>query len=732
MALVGERNAKEHMRTVSNWQQLMPMAAAPLGILSILVSAIRLSGPGFLTRLVGRDSERRGDALVEVTSLSVNPATSVYTPRAVEVEPYYAKDRVAFACAHVRDIKDCNQAVEAFREMLLRRATTTSDDRDREIVLALWKSSAKVEETAKLVQYVERENLECPALSFTSSSSAALSFRTSGVSPTLTGSPPGGVLLLHLRDVLVSIAFMVIIEGIQVLAWRLGETTTATFAMGTAGYAGVVLSTLSLLLLVKSETIAKAERLPALFSNAYWTFSDSRHAEHKPMRRPSHNTLYSARARVDSRKERLQRGILTTALAVLLIGSYITYYLAVRVAPWWVAFAGVGTIWVGAAYRAAFDNNFLVATSDSTGKEEHWIGMFRNTAAESLLATLEAAHRRPTQPLRQTTTTNSKLTGSTYVMVQTDSISSENEKPKSSREDFETSTVLLLVPPIRTALRTWSSMEDVMKVGIEVAKYACRKRIAAFEAISLKQGQDRSQIWDYLVRFPICIYVPGLMWKSNTPVDFALPQSFDIESLIRYVIKLLHVCMDHEGTITYHDVDSQTSIDLSHVLCGPIAQPAIDRKFDTASTPTLRQLLEGLRDNKANTACSKYSLEQSVLLPTATLCAIYDRYARDTFAPGGDNIQRLQSRHVDHLALSGAPFLPTLEREFEKLGVWSDILGMELRDMEGEEAFTANAKRRDERSGDYRWYNVRDTHVDTSRVGRPPGEDGDVGRGSGT
>ncbi|MCJ1348474.1 hypothetical protein MMC31_006706, partial [Peltigera leucophlebia] len=84
MVLVGERNSKEHVRTASSWHQFMPLATAPLVILSILVGTIRLSGSGFLRRLFGRDAERRSATIVELTPLSVAPVTSAYTSRAVE------------------------------------------------------------------------------------------------------------------------------------------------------------------------------------------------------------------------------------------------------------------------------------------------------------------------------------------------------------------------------------------------------------------------------------------------------------------------------------------------------------------------------------------------------------------------------------------------------------------------------------------------------------------------
>lgn len=182
MALVGERNAKEFMRTVSNWHQLLLLSCAPLGILAISVSSIRLSGPGFLKRLVGRDSERRSEALVEVTPLSVRPATSVYTPRAVEIEDSFSKDNFAFICAHVRDA-DANEAVESFKDVFERHVGSIDDDKDAEGVLAIWFRKPKLEEVAGLLDYLEGNNTSSP-LRFPSDVRAAICYRTTGISPT--------------------------------------------------------------------------------------------------------------------------------------------------------------------------------------------------------------------------------------------------------------------------------------------------------------------------------------------------------------------------------------------------------------------------------------------------------------------------------------------------------------------------------------------------------------------
>ena len=155
-----------------------------------------------------------------------------------------------------------------------------------------------------------------------------------------------------------------------------------------------------------------------------------------------------------------------------------------------------------------------------------------------------------------------------------------------------------------------------------------------------------------------------------------------------------------------------------------MARPPIDTDLHTP-TPTLRSVLNGLRDNKANADCSKYSLEQSVLLPTAILACIYDRYSRDAYAPGGNNIDKLQSRHVDKLALSGEPFLGALEQVFERLSIWDGFLEARV---ESTELWKANAAPRDKSSGDYNVYNIRDPHVENARASRPVGEDGALGR----
>ena len=706
MALVGERNAKEHMRTASSWHQFLLLATAPLGILSIMVSALRLTGSGFLRRLVGRNSERRSEALVELTPLSVAPATSVYTSRAVEIEPSYAKDRVAFVCGHTKTISDANEALEGFKELIDHGAGKLEEDKDREIVLAVWHSSLSLEEVAKVAISLSQERSKKPYTCFDALSSASLSFRTTGVSPTQIASDVKSRtwLFYQWKDVAAASGFLALLIGIQVINFRkIGSPSI--FWMGVCGYLGVAVFTLGLLLMIKGEVVAEPEVLPSIFKDAYWTFSDSRHAEHRPTKGPRSNVLITARPVQHSPGERRRRNYLTSILAVGVIGSYVVWYLSLRVSPWWVALSNLGVIWVAAAYRAMVAPNFLTASEEDVGNDEHWIGMFRNTVSESLLATVEGAEHRAQQkgcekafPMPSSITTQE---ADDVVIV---------EKEASTAASSLRQTILFVVPSIRTGLRTWSGTEDVMKVGLEMAKRSCQHKILKLESQALPGSS-----WLRLVRFKMAIYVPGLVWKATQSVDFALPSEFDLESLVRHVMKLLHVCMDHEGEITRHSFDWNTSVELSHVLCGPIADPPVnpDANLGNGTTTTLRSVLTALRDNDTNSQTSKFSLEQAVLLPTITLACIYNRWLRG--GDGHEEIATLQKRHIDGLGLSGRAYLETMEKEFENLKLWDDFM-VGKGDAGHSEGQETTLQPRDATAGQvYPLHNLRDPHTDHTR-----------------
>ena len=92
MTLVGERNAREFLRVSSSNVQLFLMATAPLGIVSLMISMIRLSRPPILWRLTGRQADPKSEALVELAPLSVAPATNVHTRHALVIKPNEQRD----------------------------------------------------------------------------------------------------------------------------------------------------------------------------------------------------------------------------------------------------------------------------------------------------------------------------------------------------------------------------------------------------------------------------------------------------------------------------------------------------------------------------------------------------------------------------------------------------------------------------------------------------------------
>lgn len=707
IALVGERNAKEHMRTASSWHQLLLLATAPLGILSIMVSALRLTGSAFLRRLVGRDSERRSEAMVELTPLSVAPATSVYTPRAIEIEPFHAKDRIAFVCGHVKAVSNANEAVDGFQELMTQNAGKLEEDKDREIVLAVWHSSLALEDVAKLAEFFSQANSKPRSASFDGLASASLSYRTTGVSPTqIASEAKSRTWLFHqLQDLAAASGFLALIIGIQII-YYVKKGSHPIFWMGIFGYLGVTAFTFGLLLMIKGEVIAEPEFLPPLFKGAYWTFSDSRHAEHRLTKGPPSNALITARPAQHSPKERLRRVHLTFLSTIGVIGSYVVWYLSLRVAPWWVALGNLGVIWLGATYRAVVAQNFLTADEKGVENDEHWIGMFRNTVSESLVATLQGAEHRdqkeesePASPTSSSVTTNE---AGDMVIV---------EKEGGVATSPSRQTILFIVPSIRTGLRTWSGTEDVMKVGLEMAKRSCQRRTLHLESYAVPDTD-----WLRLVRFKVAIYVPGLVWKATRSVDFALPTEFDLESLTRHLMKLIHVCMDHEGEITRHNVDEKTSIKLSHVLCGPIANPPVPSatNFEAGTKTTLRHILTALHNTPTNSSTNKFSLEQAMLLPTITLACIYDRWLHGV---SYEEIAKLQKRHIDGLGLSGQAFLGSMEQEFDTLRLWDDFMRpMEIRGAHGDGEEADLLKPRDATAGNcYALHNLRDAHTDHTR-----------------
>ena len=179
----------------SSHDQLLLMATAPLGILSLMISMIRLSGPPILRRLTGREADPKSEALVELTPLSVAPATSIFTQHAVEIKPSEKRDEAAFVCAHIKQTNHVGDALATFKHILRSRidkvkgdcnGNASTDQEDYEIVLGMKGSSLTANETAKLVSCIIDEKGEIEESLAERIESTSLSFRITGISPTQT------------------------------------------------------------------------------------------------------------------------------------------------------------------------------------------------------------------------------------------------------------------------------------------------------------------------------------------------------------------------------------------------------------------------------------------------------------------------------------------------------------------------------------------------------------------
>jgi hypothetical protein len=670
MALVGERNVKEYMRVASSRTQLALMASAPLGILSVLVSTVRLSGPRLLRRLLGRESDRRSEALVELTPLSIEPATSAYTAEGVEIEPAFNRDRVAFVCGHVQKTQDVTEAAGAFKSLTLARNGKVDASRDFETILALRGLDLTLQETAQLVTTLTTASLKLDPKLLSRASSASLSFRTTGISPSQTtfAAKTWYGSMQRLTHTIAAFCFFCLMVGIQILAFYVrrptkGNTQIQALFMGISGYVGIAVCSFFLLTLLQGEVHVESQELPKVFNKAMWTISDARHAEHRLITMPAKATLAIARPSRFTPTEKRKRQGLTFFLTLALVASYVTYYLGLRAAPWWVGLSHVGFIWLAAAYRATITKNTLVAREGELG--EHWLGTFRDTLYDSLLAM--------TQVLEQNSKTIKLSSKNINPSLRDEGTSAASSNAITSSH----SRLLLSVKPIRQSLRNWSGCEDVMKVALALAKQACRERICVIPYVPLQPPHFDSipggkyTSWGGVFRFKMMLYVPGMVWTAHNFVDYVrTEQEFDMPNLYRDIFKLIHLCSDYQGEIKHHEVSQIERQQLSDTLCGPI------HLFNQARVPasmTLSKFLVFLRDAQAGglPGPKAYSLEQAILLPTIQLAVMYEA----THSRSESVIETYQNQHIDRLGLSGGgKWLHVLDGFLDRQGVWSEFM----------------------------------------------------------
>lgn len=660
MALVGDRNAKEFLRVSSSRDQLLLMATAPLGIFSILTAAIRLRGYRVLRRMIGRESERVSEALVELTPLSVAPASSVYTPHAVEIESSEQNDRVAYVCAHVTQTANTRTILEGFRYLISSRLTG-AEHGDQEIVLGMKGNQLSADQTADLVISLVDERQRQTGIEGLSDfiASASISFRTTGVSPNQTmPTDIHKVEFTQVCNIIGAITLFLLMCGLHIGGYLYSAKSAVTagslqtLVMGLVGYCGIVIFTFTLLVIIKQEVAIEQLKLPDVFDRAVWTFSNAKHSAHRPFDIPPRRSLVQAAPKVFSPHQKAYRQVLTMFSCLGLVGSFITYYLGIRVANWWVALGSLAVIWLSAAFRSLVIKNFLVASQEKL--EEHWLGAMQDNVYNSLLATVDTMARSTELP------ESPSEAGSEGLSLKAVNLCAE--KPNAPPEKSHT---LIVVKPMRQNLKTWSGCEDVMKVSLEMTKKCCQTHtfIHAGHKLTLAELPSLRRI----IRIPLMIYVPGLLWKADTQLDYVLTEDFDFPNLYRDLIKIFQLCSDVQGQILRHETSDLVRDEVSHVLCGPVT----DLPMDIQGTKTLAELLSSFRTAGSDTE-KAYTLEQAVLLPTIQLAAMYETFGIDSRAT--PSIQVFQDGHTDRLKLSGAAYLPRLMGIFENQGIWQHFM----------------------------------------------------------
>ncbi|RSL46816.1 hypothetical protein CEP54_013676 [Fusarium duplospermum] len=83
LALFGERATMQFMSQALGWEDCVILAMAPLGIITILVSAIRVGGPAWLKAVVGRARENMSAAEMELMSSTSKEVCELYNGQTI-------------------------------------------------------------------------------------------------------------------------------------------------------------------------------------------------------------------------------------------------------------------------------------------------------------------------------------------------------------------------------------------------------------------------------------------------------------------------------------------------------------------------------------------------------------------------------------------------------------------------------------------------------------------------
>ena len=97
-----------------------------------------------------------------------------------------------------------------------------------------------------------------------------------------------------------------------------------------------------------------------------------------------------------------------------------------------------------------------------------------------------------------------------------------------------------------------------------------------------------------------------------------------MSNVISHLLKMIHVCIHQPGTVSRHLATEEDAVELSHALCGPIAEPPVQKDF-TKNTAMLREVITAIRENERNRTRRKFPVEQTILVPSIMLATAYNR-----------------------------------------------------------------------------------------------------------
>lgn len=83
LALFGEQFAKQYLSESLTWLDHVVFAMAPLGILTAVVSAVRVAGPPWMKAIIGRARENRAAAEVELMSSTSHEVCELWNGQSV-------------------------------------------------------------------------------------------------------------------------------------------------------------------------------------------------------------------------------------------------------------------------------------------------------------------------------------------------------------------------------------------------------------------------------------------------------------------------------------------------------------------------------------------------------------------------------------------------------------------------------------------------------------------------